>query len=69
MKYLANVWLSSDTTGHDSAPKISKYSAKGNAVEELKSQTNGSKVPISSNCYLIMMRLMTNKQTSWKMHD
>ena len=24
LKYLTNVWLSSDTTGHDSVPKISK---------------------------------------------
>ena len=30
-------------------PKISKYSAKKNMVEELKSQTNVSKIPISSN--------------------
>ena len=49
LKYLANVWSSSDTTGHDSAPKISKYSAKDNTVEELKSQTNVSKISISSN--------------------
>ena len=49
LKYLTNVWLSSDTTGHDSVPKISKYSAKDNTVEELKSQTNVSKIPISSN--------------------
>ena len=49
LKYLNNVWLSSDTTGHDSVPKISKYSAKDNTVEELKSQTNVSKTPISSN--------------------
>ena len=49
LKYLNNVWLSSDTTGHDSVPKISKYSAKDNTVEELKSQTNVSKIPISSN--------------------
>ena len=48
MKYLNNVWFS-DTTGHDSVPKISKYSAKDNTVEELKSQTNVSKIPISSN--------------------
>ena len=49
MKYLTNVWLSSDTTGHDSVPKISKYSGKDNTVEELKSQTNVSKISISSN--------------------
>ena len=30
-------------------PKISKYSAKDNTIEELKSQTNVSKIPISSN--------------------
>ena len=41
--------ISSDTTGHDSVPKISKHSAKDNMVEELKSQTNVSTVPISSN--------------------
>ena len=28
---------------------MSKYSAKDNMVEELKSQTNVSKIPISSN--------------------
>ena len=49
LKYLNNISLSSDTTGHDSVPKISKYSAKDNTVEELKSQTNVSKIPISSN--------------------
>ena len=49
MKYLNNAWLSSDTTGHDSVPKLSKYSAKDNAVEELKSQANVSKIPISSD--------------------
>ena len=48
MKYLNNVWFS-DTTGHDSVPKISKYSAKDNTVEELKFQTNVSKIPIYSN--------------------
>ena len=30
-------------------PKISKYSAKDNTIEEVKSQTNVSKIPISSN--------------------
>ena len=50
LKYLNNVWLSSDTIGHDSVPiKISKYSAKDNAVEEVKSETNLSKIPINSN--------------------
>ena len=38
LKYLNNVWLSSDTTGHDSLPKISKYSTKDNTLEESKSQ-------------------------------
>ena len=47
LKYLNNVSLSSDTTGHDSVPKISKYSAKDNTIEE--SQANVSKIPISSN--------------------
>ena len=49
LKYFNNVWLSSDTTAYDSAPKISKCSSKDNAVEELKSQTNVSKISISSN--------------------
>ena len=49
LKYLNNVWLSSDTAGHDSVPKISKYSAKDNTVEKVKSQTNLSKIPINSN--------------------
>ena len=49
LKYLNNVWLSSDTTGHDSLPKISKYSAKDNTVEELKPQTNVSEILISSD--------------------
>ena len=48
LKYL-NVWLSSDTTGHNSLPKISKYSAKDNTVKEVKSQTHLSQIPINSN--------------------
>ena len=40
----------SDTTEHDSLPKISKNSAKNNTVEEVKSQANVSKIP--GNCNL-----------------
>ena len=69
LNYL-KVWLSSDKTGHDSEPKISKYSAEVNMVEELKPQKNVSKIAISSIIYhLITMRMMTNKKTSWKTHD
>ena len=53
LKYLNNVWLSSDTTGHDSVPKISKYSAKDKTAEEVKTQTNASKIPINSIYYFI----------------
>ena len=49
LKYLNNSWLSSDTAGHDSVPKINKYPAKDNTVEDVKSQTNVSKIPINSN--------------------
>ena len=49
LKYLNNVWLSSDTTGHDSVPNISKYSPTDNTAEEIKSQKNVSKIPINSN--------------------
>ena len=42
-----NVWLSSDTTGHGSVPIKSKYSLKDNTVEEVKSQTNVSKIAIN----------------------
>ena len=47
LQYLNNVWLSSDTTGHDSIPKISKYSAKDNTAEEVKFQKNQSKISIN----------------------
>ena len=33
LKYLNDVWLSSDTKRHDSVPKISKNSAKENTTE------------------------------------
>ena len=49
LKYLKDVWLSSDTTVHHSVPKISKNSAKDNTAEEVKSQANVSKTPINSN--------------------
>ena len=42
-----NVWLSSDTTGHGSVSIKSKYSLKDNTVEEVKSQTSVSKIPIN----------------------
>ena len=45
--YLHNVWLNSDTTGHGSVPIIGKYSLKDNLVEEVKSQTNVSKIPVN----------------------
>ena len=48
LKYLHNVLLRSNTTGHNSVPKISKHSAKDNTVEEVKSQINVSKIPIIS---------------------
>ena len=38
LKYLNDVWLSSDTTGHDSVPKVSKNYEKDNTAEEVKSQ-------------------------------
>ena len=68
LKYLNNVWLSSDTTGHDSVPKISKYSAKDNTVEEVKPQANASKIPINSNLPF-NSDANDDKQTSWKTHD
>ena len=49
LKYLKDVWRSSDTTVHHSVPKISKNSAKDNTAEEVKSQANVSKIPINSN--------------------
>ena len=49
LKYLKDVWLSSDTTVHHSVPKISKNSAQDNTAEEVKSQANVSKIPTNSN--------------------
>ena len=48
LKYLNDVWLSLDTTRHDSLRKISKNSVKENTTE-VKSQANLSKIPINSN--------------------
>ena len=48
LKYL-NVWLSSDTTNHDSLPKISTNSGKYNTTEEVNSQANVSKISVNSN--------------------
>ena len=48
LKYLNDVWLSLDTTRHDSLRKISKNSVKENTTE-VKSQANLSKTPINSN--------------------
>ena len=48
LQYLNNNWLSSDIRVGDSIPKISKYSAKDNTVEEVKSHKK-CKIPINSN--------------------
>ena len=68
IKHLYNVWISSDTTVHDSVPKISKYSGKDNTVEELKSQTNVSNIPINSSLPFDN-DANDDKQTFWKKHD
>ena len=68
LKYLNDVWLSSDTTGHDSVPKTSKNSAKDNTAEEVKSQANVSKIPINYNLSF-NNDVNDDKQTPWKTRE